>query len=195
VTYSYLTSRTFQESKQVWSSFQKLPLVKYYDSPIPRFIRPLGVGKYNKQFKRRFSIEKDGKYFIGKDENEMKVRQPNQNNFKGNIYLLISPAVASAGSVFAAMVAGNKNTITIGQETMGGYYGHNGHTPLGYVLPQSKIVIDFSMDNIEQDVPIKSNQFYDRGIIPEYDISQTLEDFLNNEDTQMNFTLELIRND
>ena len=46
----------------------------------------------------------------------------------------------------------------------------------------------------EQDIPIKSNQFYDRGIIPDYEISQKYKDFLNNEDTQMNFTLELIRN-
>lgn len=193
VTYSYLTSRTFQESKQIWSSFQKLPYLKYYDSPFPRFIRPFGVGKYNKQFEKRFPIEKDGKYFISEGEDEMKVRKPNKHNFKGNIYILISPAVASAGSLFAAMVVGNKNTIAIGEETMGGYYGHNGHTPLGYVLPKSKIVIDFSMDNIEQDVPKKSNQLYDRGIIPDYEVSQTLEDFLNNEDTQMNFTLELLK--
>ena len=195
VTYSYLTSRTFQESKRIWSSFQKLPFLKYYDSPFPRFIRPFGVGKYNKEFRRRFPIEKDGKYYISKDEAEMQVRKPNKQNFKGNIYILISPAVASAGSLFAAMVVGNDNSIAIGEETMGGYYGHNGHTPLGYVLPKSKIVVDFSMDNIEQDVPVKSNQIYDRGIIPDYEVSQTLEDFLINEDTQMNFTLDLIKND
>lgn len=90
------------------------------------------------------------------------------------------------------MVAGNENTITIGEETMGGYYGHNGHTGFRYVLPKSKIVTEFSIDNIEQDVPKKSNQFYNRGIIPDYNVQQTFEDFLNNADTQMNFTLELI---
>ena len=122
----------------------------------------------------------------------MKAREPNKNAFTGNIYLLISPRVASAGSLFAAMVAGNENTITIGEEAMGGYYGHNGHTDFGYILPKSKILTEFSIDNIEQDVPKKSNQFYNRGIIPDYNVKQTFEDFLNNVDTQMNFTLKLI---
>jgi len=192
ITYSYLTSRQFQESKQVWTTFNKIPLLKYYNSSIPAFLRPLGVGKFNRYFQKRFPVEKDGKYFISKETNELKARKPNKNAFTGNVYLLISPRVASAGSLFSAMVAGNENTITIGEESMGGYYGHNGHTPFEYVLPKSKIVTEFSIDNIEQDVPIKSNQFYNRGIIPDYNVQQTLEDFLNNVDTQMNFTLELI---
>jgi len=192
ITYSYLTSRRFQESKQAWISFNKIPLLKYYDSPIPAFLRPLGVGKFNRYFQKRFPNEKNEKYFISKESNEMKVREPNKNAFTGTIYLLISSRVASAGSLFAALVAGNENTIAIGEETMGGYYGHNGHTGFGYVLPKSKIVTEFSIDNIEQDVPKKSNQFYNRGIIPDYNVQQTFEDFLNNADTQMNFTLELI---
>ena len=192
ITYSYLTSRKFQESKQVWISFNKIPLLKYYDSRIPPFLRPLGVGKFNRYFQKRFPIEKGKKYFISKKTNEMKVREPNKNAFRGNIYLLISPRVASAGSLFASMLAGNENTITIGEETMGGYYGHNGHTNFGYILPKSKILTEFSIDNIEQDVLRKSNQFYNRGIIPEYNVIQTFEDFLKNVDTQMNFTLKLI---
>jgi len=193
ITYSYLTSRKFQESKEVWISFKKIPFLKYYASSIPRFLRPLGVGKFNRYFQKRFSIEKNGKYFISKATNEMKVRQPNKNAFNGNIYLLVGPGVASAGSLFSAMVAGNENTISIGEETMGGYYGHNGHAPFEYVLPKSKIVIEFSIDNIEQDVPKKSNQIYNRGIIPDYNIPQTFADFLNNKDTPMNFALELIK--
>ena len=193
VTYSYLTNRTFQESKQVWINFKKIPLFKYYDSPFPRILRPFGVGRFNRYYRKRFPIEKDGKHYISKESNEMKIRQPNENAFNGKIYLLISPRVASAGSLFAAMVAGNENTISIGEETMGGYYGHNGHETFSYILPKSKIVTEFSIDNIEQDVPEKPNQFYNRGIIPDHKIPQTFEDFLNNKDTQMEFVLKLIK--
>ncbi|MCG8326267.1 MAG: S41 family peptidase [Chitinophagales bacterium] len=193
VTYSYLASRKFQESKQVWISFNKIPLLKYFDVSVPSFLRPLGVGKFNRLFQDRFPIERNGKYFIGKEESEMRIREPNENAFTGNIYLLISPAVASAASLFASMVAGNQNTIVIGEETMGGYYGHNGHTPFGYVLPKSKIVTNFFIDNIEQDVPKKSNQKYSRGIIPDYNVSQTYEDYLKHQDTQMDFVLDLIK--
>ena len=90
------------------------------------------------------------------------------------------------------MVSGNENSISIGEETMGGYYGHNGHTSFSYELPKSKIINEFSIENIEQDVTKKSNQFYNRGIIPDYVVPQSFEDFLNNKDTQMEFVLKLI---
>jgi hypothetical protein len=192
ITYSYLTNRNFQENNQAWISFKKIPFIKYYDIGIPKFIRPFVVGKYNKQFQEEFPLEKDGKFYQNQNSNDHEIRKPNQNAFTGNIYLLISPKIASAGSLFAAMLAGNKNTTTIGEETMGGYYGHNGHSSLSYKLPKSKIGITFSVVNLEQDVPKKENQKYDRGIIPDYEITQTFDDYLKNADTQMNFTMKLI---
>lgn len=193
ITYSYLTNRNFQENIQAWISFNKIPMLKYIDHKVPSFIRPLFIGKFNKEFQQIFPQEKNGKFYQDENSDDHKIRKPNQNAFNGNVYLLTSPRIASAGSLFAAMLAGNENTITIGEETMGGYYGHNGHTPLEYKLPKSKIIIQFSVVNLEQDVPKKENQKYDRGIIPDYNITQTFSDFLNNTDTQMNFTLELIK--
>jgi len=195
ITYSYLTIRKFQENKQAWISFEKIPLIKYYNIGIPKFIRPLVVGKYNRELQEIFLLEKNGKYYQDENSDDHKIRLPNEKAFNGKIYLLVSPAVASAGSLFASMVAGNENTTVIGEETMGGYYGHNGHTPLVYKLPKSKIVTQFSIVNLEQDVTKKTNQFYNRGIIPDIEINQTYVDFLNNKDTQLNYTLNLITNE
>jgi C-terminal processing protease CtpA/Prc len=193
VTYSYLTQRKFQENKQAWISFKKIPLLKYYNISIPKFIRPLLVGKYNRQLQDDFPLEKDKNYYQNENSDDHTIRLPKKNAFTGNIYLLISPAVASAGSLFASMVAGNENTITIGEETIGGYYGHNGHTPMEYKLPKSKIVTRFSIVNLEQDVPQKSNQIYNRGLLPDLEVTQSFEDFIKNIDTQMNYTLELLK--
>ena len=193
VTYSYLTQRNFRESKEVWINFKKVPYLKYYNSSIPKFLRPFGVGKYNRRFQNRFPQYRNGKYYISDRESEMQLRKPNEKAFNGKIYLLVSPAVASAGSLFAAMVSGNRNTITVGEETLGGYYGHNGHTPMDYKLPKSKIITEFFVENIEQDVPEKSNQIYGRGIIPDMEVLQTFEDYLKNEDTQLNFVFDLIK--
>jgi len=192
ITYSYLTEKKFQENKDAWISFEKIPLLKYYNIGIPKFIRPLVVGKYNRQLQEIFPLEKNGKFYQDENSDDHKIRLPNQNAFKGKIYLLVSPAVASAGSLFASMVAGNENTIVIGEETAGGYYGHNGHTPLEYKLPKSKIVTRFSIVNLEQDVPEKENQYYNRGIIPDIKINQSYNDFLNNKDTQLNYVKQLI---
>jgi C-terminal processing protease CtpA/Prc len=194
VTYSYLTHRNFQENTQAWISFKKIPYLKYVYSKIPRFLRPLGVRKYNREFQKEFSEEKNGKFYQNSTSNDHRIWKPNENTFNGNVYLLISPRVASAGSLFAAMIAGNKNAVVIGEETMGGYYGHNGHTPLGYILPNSKIETFFSVVNLEQDVPKKTNQIYNRGVIPDYNVAQTYDDYINHKDTQMNFVIDLIKN-
>ena len=156
-------------------------------------LRPFGVRKYNKEFQDDFPLEKSNGYYQIDTSDDHQIRTPNNNAFTGNIYLLISPAVASAGSLFAAMVAGNANTITIGEETMGGYYGHNGHTSIDYKLPKSKIEFSFSVVNLEQDVPKKENQAYNRGIMPDHIVHQSFKDYLAQKDTQLNFTLELIK--
>ncbi|WP_299252672.1 S41 family peptidase [uncultured Lacinutrix sp.] len=193
VSYSYLTNRNFSENKQAWISFSKIPYLKYIESNIPSFLRPLGVGKYNREFQKEFPKEENSKFYQNSSSSDHKIRKPNKNAFNGNVYLLISPRVASAGSLFAAMVAGNENTIVVGEETMGGYYGHNGHTGLDYILPKSKIGISFSVVNLEQDVPKKENQIYNSGIIPDYNITQTYEDYLNQKDTQIDFVFDLIK--
>ena len=152
------------------------------------------MGGYNTMFQEDFYIKQNNHFYQGPLSDDHLIREPNKNVFEGNVYLLISPAVASAGSLFAAIAAGNANTTVIGEETMGGYYGHNGHTSLAYILPKSRLQTSFSVVNLEQDVPEKSNQFYNRGIIPDYEVSQTYEDYLYHKDTQMEFALELIRN-
>lgn len=193
VTYSYLSDRNFSENKQAWISFKKIPYLKYIESNIPSFLRFLGVRKYNKWFQKEFYLEKENRFYQGSSSEDHKIRTPNKQVFKGKIYLLISPRVASAGSLFASMVTSNNNTIVIGEETMGGYYGHNGHTSFTYILPKSKIATSFSIVNLEQDVPKKDNQLYNRGIIPDFEVNQTFEDYLKQKDTQMNFVLELIK--
>ena len=192
VSYSYLTDRNFSENKEAWVSFKKVPYIKYAYTKIPRFLRPLGVGKYNKWYQKEFPKEANGKFYQTATSSDHQVRTPMKNAFAANVYLLISPRAASAGSLFAAMVASNKNTTVIGEETMGGYYGHNGHSNLGYILPKSKIEVFFSVVNLEQDVSKKENQFYNRGIIPDHNVNQTYDDYINQEDTQMKYVLDFI---
>ncbi len=192
VVYEYLTQRNFSENKSGWVSFQKIPYLRYIESNIPSFLRPLGVRKYNNYFKKEFPLEIDGKFYQDDTSEDHTIRTPNKNAFTGTIYLLISPRVASAGSNFGSLVASNKNTTIIGEETMGGYYGHNGHTPIAYILPESKIITEFSVVNLEQDVEYRKNQLHNRGILPDFTIVQTNEDYLNHVDTQLNFTLKLI---
>lgn len=192
VAYEYLTDRNFLENKSAWISFKKIPYLRYTDNKVPAFLRFLGVIKYNRYFRKEFPKEIDGRFYQDETSEDHAIRIPNANAFNGKIYLLISSRVASAGSNFGALVASNDNTTIIGEETQGGYYGHNGHTPISYILPKSKINTTFSVVNLDQFVIEKKSQQQHRGILPNYNITQSYLDYLNNTDTQMNFVLDLI---
>ena len=121
------------------------------------------------------------------------VYYPKQPAFKGHLYLLIDENVASAASHLASLVKGYARNVTIvGVETVGGYYGHNGHMSLIYELPHSKIKTKFSIVYVDQDAPLKADQPIGRGIIPDHTVWPTFKDFLENRDTQMEYVRQLI---
>jgi C-terminal processing protease CtpA/Prc len=123
------------------------------------------------------------------------VYAPKEPGFKGKLYLLIDENVASAGSHFASLVKAYARNVTIvGVETVGGYYGHNGHMALIYELPHSKIKTKFSIVYVIQDAPVKADQPEGRGIIPDYTVWPVYNDFMENRDTQMEYVLQLIKN-
>lgn len=191
LTFSYLTQKPYRENASAYVSFQEIPFSNYfvYDEKEPQ--KQLEEkNDFEADLKEEFPKLEEEKY--PQDEKFNLLLQPNINNFKGQIYLLISPRIASAGSLFGSLVAGNTNAITIGEETMGGYFGHNGHTPIEYELPNTKIKTQFSIVNLDQDVPKKPNQIFGRGIIPDHEVQQTYEDFMQNKDTQFEYTLKLI---
>lgn len=191
VTYSYLTNRSFSENKEAWVSFKSPPYWKH-NKEVRLIGKFLEKRAYRKIVAEDFPEARNGRFYQNETSDDHLIRKPHELAFKGNIYLLVSPRTASAGSLFAAMVAGNENTTVIGRETQGGYYGHNGHVPIRYRLPHSKIKFMFSIVNLEQDVPPKTNQPKGRGIMPDYEVTQSITDFIENRDTVWEFTLDLI---
>lgn len=191
VTFSYLTQKPYRENKNAYINFQKIPFLPYFVYEETDTEKKLEEkNDFEAELKEEYPILK-GKIYP-QDPKFNRLLQPDKNTFKGQIYLLISPRVASAGSLFASLVAGKTSAIVIGEETMGGYYGHNGHTPIEYELPNTKIKTQFSLVNLEQDVPKKPNQMFGRGVIPDYKVSQTFDDFIKNRDAQMEYVLKLI---
>lgn len=192
VTLSYLTNSPQKEVQSAWVSFtKKLPYWKYFELNIPFYLKPIAKIKLKQRIKNELPIIKDNKSYY----RDIVIYEPNVNRFNGQVYLLISPNVASAASLFGAMVASNTDAIVVGEETSGGYYGHNGSYNVEYKLPKSNISTFFSIVNLKQDVIEKDSQPHGRGIIPDYDITQTYMDFLSNTDTQLNYVLKLIESE
>lgn len=191
----YLTDQPFKENVQATILFDPnfLPYEKYFwgvstserlDSVSRKMGKEYLKGVYP-VFKNNISIQ-NPKY--------NPVYHPKSPFFKGKLYLLINENVASAASHFASLVKAYVQNVTIvGVETVGGYYRHNGHTPLVYELPNSKIKTQFSIVNLVQDAPKKDNQPDGHGIMPDYEVWPSLDDFFQQKDTQMEFTLKLIK--
>ena len=91
------------------------------------------------------------------------------------------------------MIKSDNNTIVIGEETLGGYYGHTGHIPVTYRLPNSKLLLTFSIVDLQQDVKKLKDQPMGRGVIPDIRVVQSYSDYLNHADTQLNFAIKNIK--
>lgn len=190
VTLSYLANSPQKEIRTAWIGFtESVPYWEYFQIDIPFYLKPFAKGKLKKVMKTELPIVKDNRRYY----RDIVTYQPNGNRFKGQVYLMIGPAVASAASLFAAMVASNTNTIVVGEDTSGGYYGHNGSFPVEYKLPKSNIIMGLSIVNLTQDVKKKTTQPLGSGVMPNYKVEQSLKDFINNKDTQMDFVIDLIK--
>jgi hypothetical protein len=152
--FSYLTSLSFKENNFAYVIFNKIPLVQYFDwNSADKENQKREQTNYVYWLNDNFPVFSNGKYFQNQKYNP--VWYPDSNRFKGKIYLLINENTASAASHFASLVKGYSDANVVGIETGGGYYGHNGHTSVQYILPHSKIKTEFSIVFIEQDAPKK----------------------------------------
>ena len=190
--FTYLAKRPFRENKEAFIAFKKVPLPQYFiwDSNDPQNRKR--ERKYQeKEWQKEFSVHRDGKYIQNQDLNPY--WQPDSIRFVGNLYVLIDENVGSAASHFAAHIRDNSDATLVGVETVGGYYGHNGHIPVEYELPGSKIRTRFSIVCVSQDVSEHPKQSWGHGVMPDYEVRTSYDDFIHQRDTQMDFVLRLIQ--
>jgi hypothetical protein len=191
--FTYLSDHSFRENSEAYILFNKLPHPHYYKwNSSDKDNQKRELAELNDYLQTTFSVHKEGDSKFYQDQQFNPTYYPDSNRFQGNIYLLINEDVGSAASHFASLVRGHSNATIIGVETSGGYYGHNGHFPVEYVLPNSKITTRFSIVHVTQDAPNKTSQPVGRGIIPDHEVYQSFDDFMHNEDTQMKYVLNLI---
>lgn len=133
----------------------------------------------------------DNKYYRLKNEahNNLQTIQPNKNNFKGKIWLLIDGLSFSTTAEFCAIAKSNNRGKFIGEETGGAYYGNTSGVQIDTILPNTKITI--STGTIKYEMAVGKTKFTDRGIIPDYLVTPTIEDIINKQDVQLNYALKL----
>lgn len=188
----YLTDADFKENIQAYSIFEGVPYEEYFWG-VSTAVKMDSLEKEDgkQMLKDYFTTLKNGRNMQNIKHNP--VYHPKSPGFKGKLYLLIDENVASAASHLASLVKAYAHNLTIvGVETVGGYYYHNGHIPMIYELPHSKIKTQFSIVSVTQDAPVKPDQPEGRGIIPDHTVWPSFSDFMQNRDTQMEYVLRLI---
>lgn len=113
---------------------------------------------------------------------------PYNKRFHGQVYVLIGKHTFSAGSEFSAAMKDYNLAVFIGEET-GGRASSFGEM-LGFFLPNTRLRFGISCKKF-----IRPSQLDDgKGVLPDYSIVPTYDDFFYNRDRVLNFTENLINN-
>ena len=135
--------------------------------------------------KKAEGITRDG-YFI----QEFLPHKPKPNNFSGTTYILTGTSSYSTATCFSAAAKCYQNAIIVGEES-GQPLLSNGDLNR-FKLPHTKLTCYTSLSQIY--MPCNNND-REKGVIPDYVVSPSLNDLLNGNDYILEYTLKLIRED
>lgn len=113
---------------------------------------------------------------------------PKQNNFKGKLYVLINGGSFSNSGIVSSCLQANNRAVFIGQET-----GGNPNVITGFIkdieLPGTKIQVQIPT---KQFVITDKAKNTGRGIMPTQFVAPTLANIVENKDTELNYTIDLV---
>jgi C-terminal processing protease CtpA/Prc len=173
----YCGVKTFQSR----SRYEKLP-----ELVIPH-VRTWDTSVYDLTGQVDATGQEAGFFSVGKDQKEMWY-PGSKAAFKGRVFLLVDAACSSA-TFYLTRIAKSCNVATVVGETTGGNLrGINGGVILFLTLPNSHIEIDIPAmgDFSRTDRP-------DAGISPDIEFHTALEGIIQQKDSQLEQTLDLIK--
>ena len=120
------------------------------------------------------------------------LQYPDSSNYKGNIYLLIDGQSNSSSGQIASLLKSNNRGIIIGEEAGGIYSGGTGEYHHKIKLEHSQILIQIPRYRIVLSVDHSKNSM-NKGTIPDYEITNTLDALMKNKDLCIEKAFELIK--
>lgn len=177
--FSYLSSETIQKYKKV----TMLPT-------------PYEKNKNSKDYKldkweRKGAIAERGKFTLYSDYySDLGYTKPEQAYiYEDKLYILISGWTFSGGAEFASLIKMSDRGIFIGEEVGGAYEGNVSGYSQTIQLPRTKIKIDIPTVHFQINV---NPEVKGRGVMPDYRVPQTWEDYMNSTNTKFEFAKRLI---
>ncbi|WP_417558861.1 S41 family peptidase [Mesoflavibacter zeaxanthinifaciens] len=109
--------------------------------------------------------------------------------YNGELYILISGKTFSGGAEFASLVKMTERAVFVGEETGGAYEGNVSGYSEYIKLPKTNIEVKIPTVHFQINVQPKIKG---RGIIPDYEVSQTWKDYLKGKNTKKDFIIKMI---
>lgn len=189
--YSHLTDKNFTilqpaivtSKTSLWKLglFRNIPIIAY---PFAAVFYPFYMGFST----LRTTKNADGSYqykLVGSKE-----KKPSDNNFKGKIYVIINGGSFSATCILSSSLKSNPNVTFVGEETGGAFNGTVAGIMPVVKLPNSKIPLRLGLMDIKT---INQTETKGRGIFPDKEIIQTVEDKIQNKDPELEWILNDIK--
>jgi hypothetical protein len=118
-------------------------------------------------------------------------KQPVDPVFGGEVIILIDGGSFSATGEFTSVVHHLGRATFVGEEGAAGYYGNTSGAGVLLTLPQTRLRVRIPF--MRYTCAVSGYEPTDRGLIPEHEVTPTIEDLLAGRDPALDFALELAR--
>lgn len=132
----------------------------------------------------------DGRLHVVK-QTGLGLQQPLQPHYAGRVFALMNGGSFSSSTEFLTLLHFHKRAKFIGEEPAGAYYGYTCGRMVSPILPNSKLELNFGILTFYLDV--SGYKFPDRGVMPDYPVTHTINDALAGRDKDMELALSLAR--
>jgi hypothetical protein len=143
----------------------------------------------SKPFHYYASLETTTRKIQPGEDHLLEMQSPGSHPFTGKVWFLINGGCFSGTAEFSSVARSNARGKFIGEETGGGYYGNTSGSKFTLILPNTKIRIN--IPRVRYTMDVKKAMYNDRGIIPDYPLTPSIGDYIQNKDVQMEFALRL----
>lgn len=176
----YLINHPIQFYKTIDAPRTSYSFLEHTDNGI--FFNEANVNKWNKY------RNENGRYDLLGSRNEN--INPSPFVYNGNLCILIDGNSFSATAQLASILHDQKRALFFGEETGGSSLGSSSGDYLNLTLPHSQIKVTIPIRNYI--LNLSSSSKIRRGVIPDYEISNTIKDILDDNDAEMKFVIDFI---
>ena len=185
--FSYLTDKEFRYFDYIETSTNKISLAQYADADAD------ADAEINKMFAEDLLPSVAGRFRLKKsvDFDLQQAQPPQKNHFDGKAWFLVNGASFSTTADFCSIAHYHRRGSFIGEEVGGSYYGTNSRYWVRLTLHNTKVRVGIPLWKYVS--AVSGYAYPRRGVMPDHPVQPTIQDVLNGVDTEMIYTLKLIK--